>query len=252
MTENFNPFDAENLITGGGLWDGKVVTILSAKTCLDPMARRDGTPVLNEQTGQQAVRHVLQITGIADDEEKERVEKYSAGGLMPTADGEGFQKPDGTPGGKFHANSEMGKFTAGIQSGGFDTKLLFKDGKTRVSGLIGARFLMKGEPLKNKEGKVKINDKGFEQMKFYPVEFKGFSGKAAAATPGADYAPKAAETVLAILSESNGKVSRADLIRKISQKLAGDPDVNKVLALISKDDFHKDQPWTRDGTGYSL
>ena len=258
VKKDVNPFEEENFISGGGLWEGKVVTILSAKTKLDPMTRGDGSAVLNDQ-GKQVVKNVLEIVAIADDEEAERRETYSAGAsLLPTADGEGFLRADGTPG-AFHQNCEMAKFAKYIKAGGYDVALLWDKarGRATVLPLVGARFLMKGEAQHDKDGEIKKNKKGYTQQKFYPTEFKGFKanvgggGGSSAPAPG-ELEAKAVQGVLEVLAESGGKATRAELVRKLAAKLAQDVDGNKVIALVAKADFHKDRPWTVDGTGYTL
>lgn len=250
-----NPFEPENFVeSGGGLWDGKTVTVISAKTEIERLTYKDGSPVINERTGEPAVRNVLTLIGIADEEEKERRESYSAGALVPTADGEGFVPPEGKPL-AFHKNSEISKFAADIKAGGFDVSSLVDGHGIKVSKLNGARFVFKGEPRHDKNGKVKVNSKGYEELKFWPVKFVGYkAGFANSPAPanGSALRDKAVETVLEILTESKGKLSRAELVRKVSGKLAGDPTCNKVLALVTRDDFHKDVPWTRDATGFAL
>ena len=252
-----NPFDPENLSHGGGLWDGKVVTILTAKAMLDHMTYGDGRPVISERDGNPIIKNVIAITGIADEEEAERRETYSVGQLVPTADGESFTDPKTGEVAPFNNKSEAGKLTQYLKDSGFDIGLLWDDDaqKMKVSGLVGAQFLFGGEAQKDKDGKVKVNKKGYEQQKFYPIEFKGFKagvGKSAPQTNASELRDKAVEVVLEIIDEAGGKIGRADLVRKISSKMAGDARANKVLALVTRDDFHKDVPWTRDATGFSL
>lgn len=252
-----NPFDPENLTHGGGLWDGKTVTILTAKAELDHIKYGDGKPVISERDGQPLIKNVIAITGIADEEEKERRETYSVGMLIPTADGESFVHPQTGEASHFNEKSDAGKLTRYLKDSGFDISLLWDDAaqKLKLSGLVGARFVMAGEAQKDKEGKVKINKKGYENQKFYPVQFMGFKPGVGNTTPqsnASELRDKAVEVVLDIIGEAGGKIGRADLVRKISGKMAGDPRANKVLALVTRDDFHKDVPWTRDATGFSL
>ena len=251
-----NPFDEANFISGGGLWDGKTVTILGAKCIIDRLTNADGSSVINDRTGEPAVKNVLAITGVADEEEAERRETYSAGALVPTADGDGFVRPDGTPQ-AFHKGCEMAKFSKSIKDGGFQIASLWDDEaqQMRVSRLVGARFVFKGEPTLDKDGKPKKNKKGYDVMKFYPVQFTGMKAGATGTVTesGAnDLRDKAVEVVLDVLTAAGGKIGRAELVRKVSAAMAGDPRCNKVLALVTRDDFHKGVPWTRDATGFSL
>lgn len=252
-----NPFDEANFVSGGGLWDGKTVTILTAKCIIDRLTNADGSAVINERTGQPATKNVLAITGLADEDEAERRETYSAGGLVPTADGEGFLKPDGTPS-PFHKGCEMAHFSKLIKDGGFDTSTLWDEEaqRMRMSRLVGTRFIFKGEQTLDKDGKPKKNKKGYDVLKFYPVQFVGMKAGAATVTATESTAnelrDKAIEVVLGILTEAGGKVGRAELVRKVSAAMAGDVRCNKILALVTRDDFHKDVPWTRDATSFSL
>ena len=49
MSQFKNPFDPANFTSGGGLWDGKVVTITGSKAVLSPMKNGDGSPVLGDE-----------------------------------------------------------------------------------------------------------------------------------------------------------------------------------------------------------
>ena len=252
-----NPFDPATFVKGGGLWDGKVVTIISAKAKLDPMKNGDGTPVLDNKTGAPIIKHVLEIVGIADDEERERAEKYSAGSLVPTADGEGFVNQQGQHA-PYHENSEISKFAAGLAQGGFPVANLYDEAskRTKFSNLVGARIRFKAVARLDKNGNIKKNKKGYDENRFFPVEFVGFKngagaavgGNGAAQGNGADLRDKAVGVVTGLLADNNGSLTRADLVRKVSASLAGDPDSNKILALIVREDFHKGAPWTRNGT----
>ena len=252
-----NPFLEQNFAVAGGLWEGKVVTFTSAKTEVFPLRYGDGTPVISQYTNEPSVLNVLAILGIADDEEKERKETYDAKGLIPTADGEGFVKADGTPGVNFPADSEMAKLSKLLKEGGYDVSLLWDAtvGRTKMSKLTNARFRMKGFPQLDKAGAEKKNAKGFVQKKFYPVEFLGYKeGRSAALASGLsdELRTKAVEVFRAVLADAGGSLSRRDLIRVLDSKLAGDKDRNKILALVTREEFHKDVPWTKDGTGYTL
>lgn len=254
-----NPFDEESFGSGSGLWDGKTVTIISAKATLDPLTNGDGTPVIDAETGKQAIRNVLELIGIADDEEKERRETYSAGGLVPTADGSGFQRVDGTPG-RFHKKCEVALLSSRIKEGGFDLGLLWDAANERqnVRALEGARFVFTATERLDKDGKVKKNKKGYTMQKFWPGKFVGFkagvgqhkSGNGAAVS--SELTSRAYEVITGIIAEAGGSISRAELVRQLGARLKGDADANKIITLTTKDDFHKAAPWTRTGTGFSL
>ena len=59
--------------------------------------------------------------------------------------------------------------------------------------------------------------------------------------------PKAFETVLAIVSERGGSVSKQDLPTLVFRKLMKDPDRNSIFNLVSKDDWLASGPWEFDG-----
>jgi len=253
-----NPFDDSNFVGGGGLWDGKIVTITVAKTLVHWVTKGSGesaVPVLNDN-GQPAFKNVLEVRGIADDEDVERYEQYSAGSLIPTEDGLGFVRIDGTPA-AFHKGCEMSKFGRLIKAGGFDVGKLWDSEKKRqnVTGLVGSRFLFKGEPTLDKDGKPKINKKGYEMLRFWPVKYEGVVAAGAivgVSAPNSELTDKAIKAVAEALGELGGKASRSELVRKLATKLSGDADGNKIIALVAKADFHKGRAWTVDGTGYSL
>jgi len=243
-----NPFDPQNLLTGGGLWDQKVVTFTSAKTATEKQNYTD------QETGEPVFKNLLIFTGIAEDQEAERRETYSTGKYLPTEDGLGLRSPDPAKEIQFHKNSELGRLAEALAESGFDGNKLYKDGRLNFTGIVGATFLMRGEPVLDQNGKAKKNKKGFDYVKFWPAKFVGFKEGvvgAPAGGPSPELREKAIKAVLSVLDDNGGKASRADTVRKISGKLAGDPDVNKIIALISREDFHRDVPWTRDGTTYS-
>ena len=260
MAELVNPYDSDNFIAGGGLWDGKTVTITSVVAKREIMKRGDGTPVLDNQTGEPIIKNNLEIRGIADGEENERYEQYSIGSMIPTADGNGFTKADGTPS-PVHKSAEAAKFFDGVKAGGFNVGLLWDaaTGKSSLSALVGARFVFRAEAKLDKDGKAKKNNKGYDQNRFIPSKFVGFSQtvKAGNGTINAGVADalkaKATETVLAVLAGAeNHTVTRVELVRKVGAALAGDADSSKIIALVTRDEFHKDQSWKRDGASYSL
>lgn len=254
-----NPFRSENIVKAtGGLWDDKIVAITAANTGIVRLRYKDGSPVLGKD-GEPATRNSLVLKGIAENTEMEREETYSAGSLVPTADGEGFIKPDGSIPEGFHENSDMAKFVQFLENSGYPVDSLFdpETGAMKVSLLIGAKLRFKGETRLDKDGKVKKNSKGYDELHFYPVEFIGYvNGKAPApqAKPVDEGAlvEKAQSIVIGLLESNGGTLTRVDMVRKLSSALAGDPDANKVRALIMKDEFHANAPWKRDGSSYSL
>ena len=161
-------------------------------------------------------------------------------------------KFDGSSG-TFAKNSEIAEFLRRIRAGGYDVPSLFDEetGKTYFSRLIGAKFHFEGVDKQDKDGKPKLNAKGFVQQAFYPTIFVG---QVAAAGKGANGNPdelrdKAIALVTAILTESGGQASRAEVVRRVG--LSGGPDTNKIIALLAGGKL-TGTPWVVDGTGYRL
>jgi len=251
-----NPLLEENFSSGGGLWNDKIVTITAATTKIVPLKYGSGEAVM--QDGKESTRHVLSIRGIGDTDEAEREETYSAGQTwLPTPDGEGFVKFDGSTGGTFSKTCELAEFLRRIRSGGFDPGLLFDEetGKTKFSGLVGAKFHMEGIDKHDKDGKPKLNAKGYVQQAFYPTIFVGFKAGVGAPKPNGgadsgDLRDKAVQMVVAILTENQGRASRAEVVRRVG--LSGDTDTNKIIAMLASGKLVGDVPWVTDGTGYKL
>jgi hypothetical protein len=264
----YNPFDSDNFAQGGGLWDGKTVTITSAVAKTELLAYGDGKPVIDKETGQQSSITALFLKGIADGgDDKERHEEYSVGDrLAPAADGRGFvdRATGGPP--KFHANSNFAKLAAALKASGFPIGELYDPAtrQQRLDRLVGARFVFKAEAKLDKQGKAVKDKKGYTKNTHLPVKFVGRvqggvgvpqaqGGNGHAPTPGspADAVAKKAEAAV-IGALANGPLSRADLVRTLAQGLAGDPDANAVIGLIVRDDFHKGKAWKYDGQQASL
>ena len=256
MTEFKNPFDEKNIQRGTGVWDGRVVTYTEVKTETKKLAYGTGEPVLSPKTGEQSIINVLTIRGISEDTEVERTEEYNAGNLLP--DGKGFARADGQPV-SFHEKyqEELVNFIKGLNAAGFDAKSLFDPatGKQDFTKLTGARFEQASQPVRDKDGKVKKNKKGYDQVKYYPTKFVGYTTAAArnANTNTAETIEKGRAAVVALLEAAEGKkLTRAVLIRQLQTKLNGDTDSNDVLALISTPEFHNGAAWSLDGSTLSL
>jgi hypothetical protein len=252
----YNPFDSENFAHGGGLWDGKTVTITRAVCKTEALAYKDGKPVIDAKTGKQSIQTALFISGIAEGaDDKERTETYSAGDrLEPMPDGEGFKSKDGGPV-KFHANSNLGKLAAALSASGFDTRTLLVGGKQKFSNLVGARFVFKGEAKMGKDGKPILDKKGYEKNTFLPVKFLGMTAGMGGSVGAAGAAPGALdEKAIAAVCTALGKgpLTRTALVRTLATQLVGDPDANNIIGLVVRDDFHRGKPWKYDGTTASL
>jgi len=252
MSDFKNPFDPDNHSAGGGVWDGKTVTITSAKFVLDPIMYGDGSPYLDKETGEPAFVHCLKVTGIAEGEERERKESWSIGYMVPTGDGEGFESPDGKPG-KMSLRCECSKFFAALKKSGFKMANIAKDDAPYITGLVGAQFEMEGIQKVKDNGELKFSKNGYPDIKFYPVSFVGYDANGRPGAVDDAIKDRAAEIVMTLLAESsNGKLTRVDLIKSLTSHLGNDPDKNTILALAMKPDFHEGQQWFVDGSTLSV
>lgn len=263
VAADYNPFDTGNMATGGGLWDGKKVTITRAIAKIEALVYGDGKPVIDEKTHKQSLQIGLFVSGIAEGEEKERTEPYTCGDkLTPDADGESFSSKDGTPP-KFHVNSGLGKFVTALISAGFPVKELQANpakyvGQQKWSKLVGAQIVFKAEAKRATDGTVRKDKKGYDKNFFLPVKFEGMAagvvqsgGTAAASSPTQDaIVAKASDLVMVALA--GGPLGRAALVQQLAQKLVGDPDSNAIIQLVVRDDFHKGKAWKYDGVNASL
>jgi len=238
MTNFVNPFDPQNFAEGGGLWDQKIVTVTESKF---------GIHRFNKSNGEEVVQNVWFVTGIADDEESERQQRYSIGGLHASSDGESFAKADGTPG-TLHKNSAGAKFAAGLAEGGFDTGTLIVDNAIKASKLNGARIEFKAVQRKDKDGNLKVNKKGYPENDFYPAQFHGYAD---GTTPKAvdETVKKQAEAIVTELlnAAENNTLTQADIVRGVSKKLNGDPNSAAIVSLVVSESFKNDGPWSREG-----
>ncbi len=247
-----NPFLEENFSSSGGLWENKVITFskVSAKS---GFMGSDANPVIDPETGKRKVINFISAIGIADDLEFDREEKYSVGKiLVPTEDGEGFIDPKTQKSSKFSAQCQAAEFSRGLNESGFDTSLLWdeKEQRTKLSKLNGAQFKMRPVQKLDKDKKPKTRN-GFPDYIYYPQEFIGFkAGFEAPKPPTNELKEKAADLLVKALTGNNGKLTRIEAIKAI--QATGDPDTNKIIALIGTTDFHKGQPWKVDASGYSL
>lgn len=257
-TENaFDAFADENLASTGGLWDGKTVTITNAFTRTHLMEKKDANgvlqPFIDARTGKQGVRNELVVIGIAEGEEKEREESYSAGALLPTEDGDGFRTADGRPV-KLYPQAELTKFGRSIREGGFDTTKFVVAGDT-IRGfkqLVGNRFVFAGVQQLDANKKPKKNSKGYDVLKFYPRQYVGSAAVNGGAPATDELRGKASAAVVDALKAAGGTMTRADLVRTLSTKLNGSADTNAIVNLVIRDEFHQGQPWVREGTTFRL
>jgi len=250
-----NPYLAENMPEGGGLTRDIVVT--SAKYVQYILTRKDGTQVIDEKTKQPSVFVGLRIEGISTDPRSEgKTAKYewSAGKqARPSADGELLVNEKGEPA-VIRKTSNLGRAIEGLAAGGFDRALLYP----RVSVLVGAKLVLEGVNKVGADGKPKThtyNGKTYNDLDWFPVEYKGGAGSRTGngAGAGADaIAEKAEAAVLAAIAEAGGSIERKDLIRALGTNLKGDADAIKITTLVARQDFHNGRPWAFDGSKLTL
>lgn len=251
MSENKNPLRAENFSTGAG-WDGKTVTLLSVRAENRALTYKDGSPVINTETGAQSVVPMLRVTGIADPdggkEPKERTEEIQTG-FQATADGEGFVDREGRPA-RFRVGSNIGNFFDALTQAGFDVDTLWDaaNERTQYSKLNGARFVFRSEQVLDKDKKPKKDKGGYNVVRNIPAKFVGYrSGNGAAtAAPGNASKEQAQSVVLKILQDAGKPLTRLEVVRALG------PQNASVAALVVSDSFHASAPWKSDGQTLSL
>lgn len=250
----FNPFEPDNFSSGFG-WDGKTVTITGSQFITDYFGT-DENPWIDPKTEERGFSNVWAFTGIHEDSDRERTEKWSIGKTnIPTADGEGFERRDGKPA-SFHPSSQAARLSAALKDAGFDTSKLVVDGVIKASALVGARFVFKGYTKKDKDGKPKEDKNGFVQYEYFPVEFVGFQeglNKTETAEASQELENRAYDLVTQLLEAAEGKTfTRVQLIQAVSKALAGDKDLSTIMSLVTGDKFNSAAPWKVEGTTISL
>lgn len=247
-----NPFLEENFNEIGGIWSNKVITFVKASAKSGYLGSPDN-PFLDAD-GQKVVQNFISVVGSAEELAFEREERYSVGPtLYPTDDGEGFldvktKAPKG-----FSPNSHAAEFARSLNASGFDVKLLWdeKEQRTKLSKLAGAQFTMRAVQKKDKAGNPKNNKKGFPDYIFYPDKYVGTKVGFANPQPATnELRDKAIAILTNALTAAGGTLTRIAAIKAI--QATGDPDTNKIIALIGTQDFHKGQAWKVDSNGYSL
>ena len=249
-----NPFDPDNFSTGFG-WDGKTVTVTGSRFTVDKFVYGSGDPYIDPNTGEQGFSNVWEITGITEDSEAERSEKYSIGkALIPSDDGESFARLDGKPA-TFNSRALAAKFSAKLKDAGFDLSVLV-DGENGVkaSNLVGAMIVFKSEPQLDKDGNPKQDKNGYDKVNYFPAEFLGYAeGAVGKKTNNVDVENRAYDLVVNLLTESEGnKLTRIQLIQGVTKALSGDPDQGTIVGLVVSDKFNSATPWKVNGTTISL
>lgn len=251
-----NPYLADNMPEGGGLTRDIVVT--SARYIIEPMKRKDGTPVIDDRTKQQSYFVGLRIVGLSTDpkaEGKEGKYDFSAGKkAKPSPDGEMLVDESGNPA-PIYKNSNLGKFVEGLAAGGFDRATLYP----KVSILVGSKITLAGTDQKKADGTVKTyvgtDGKTHNSLEWFPVAYNGGAGSRTGNGAGKsadELATKAEAAVLSAITAAGGSIERKDLTRALATALKGDADAIKVTTLAATPSFHEGRPWTVEGTKLSL
>lgn len=251
-----NPYLADNMPEGGGLTRDIVVT--GAKYVMEPMTRKDGTPVVDDRTKQRSYFVGLRIEGLSTDPRAEgKTSKYdfsSGKKAKPSADGEMLVDEAGNPA-PIYKNSNLGKFVEGLAAGGFDRATLYP----KVSVLVGAKITLAGTDQKKADGTVKTyvgtDGKTHNSLEWFPVAYNGGAGSRTGNGAGKsadELATKAEAAVLSAITAAGGSIERKDLTRALATALKGDADAIKVTTLAATPSFHEGRPWTVEGTKLSL
>lgn len=258
MTEskNKNPFLKDNMSQGGGAgWSGRVVLVTAASVERRKWTRGDGSAVLSSKTNEQIVSTSLIVKGIAEGTDREFTREYEAPFLMPTEDGDGFADPKRQDGSfTLKASSPAGKFISAFQDGGGDLGTIStveKDGRvtTHVSGLTGAKILFKAEAVLDKDGKPKVDKKGYPELLFFPDEVLAQGqGRQGGNATSPEVASEAAALVTEIVNAApDRRISKNKLVQEASKLARGRKNSGDILQHIIKDDNIKAMP----GLSYS-
>ena len=142
MTEKkFNPMKKENRLEGP---ETNFVTInaIKVETFEHPSFSKPSNRVA--------------ITWLEDGKDKEWTEDFSIGAMIPTKDGKGFTKKDGTHG-QLGSNTNFALLYDLLDEGGYDVDQLFDEdtGIPDVTPLIGGRFQIHNVQKKDLEGTLK-------------------------------------------------------------------------------------------------
>lgn len=253
MTEHKNPFLKENMKVGGGLWDGKNITITVSNTEVEWIKYKDGTSYIDTQTGKPAFINVWALAGIADDEENERKQTYSLGRFVPTKDGQSFVDPNTQEIGELSQSCEAAMLSNALEETGYDMSQLFDEtsGLATVGRLVGATFTFQAVQKLTQSGKPKDNKNGYPDNRFFPTVFVGQTGVKGNGAVDSALFDFATSTVTDILKSNGGTLKRADLVKEISAKLRSDSRSAATVILVTKEEFFQGNI-KRDGTSISL
>jgi len=240
---SFNP---DTYTSGGGLWADKDVTITYAKA----ERVRYITAAGEDKTAGGEAQAALVLRGIVVGEVTEREERYSAGNLRPTEDGEGFA------GGAINLKSGVGRFFKALTEAGFDfNRITTKDGKPHASGLVGATLHFVGVDRLDKLGKPIVDKNGYPKQSFFPSQVVGYGTATGGNGSVADDAInlKAREAVYAILTDKK-TLSKSVLARELTQRLGQQADAMSLVTRALSDGFLRaaGAPWNYDGTTLTL
>lgn len=206
----------------------------------------------DDKTGSTNKRGTFWLHGVQDGGEEERWYPFSAGKCQ-SKDGINFDYPP-------HESSAFAKLCEQLVAAGFDPESLKNVGPDGVvdfslQNLVGHRFLFEMVQAIGQDGvSIKRDKNGFPIWTPVPVKYLG-TGDSLPSTPSSPDNTLRDETVALItklLSDNEGFLGRVDLIKKLTQATAGNPNAPKILALATKESFHTDVPWTRDSAGYKL
>lgn len=245
-----NPFKDENISFRGGALDNKTMIVTGIRV---------ETKVFHNDDRPDSEVGYLYLDGLIEGYGWTNSIHLSAGGQQrPSEDGLGFVGLNGEPT-PFHVSCNLIKFLRKISKQGFDVDRLWDETERRhrFDRFVGARFHIIGDARKDaKTGEYVYKADGETPKIEYKYDFLGY-GTVADAEKSASEQPdglrdKAIDAVLTALTEAGGSMGRADLVRAINKQLGSDPDKTKIAALLLKDSFHKDVPWTKDGSNLSL
>jgi hypothetical protein len=267
-----------DMVAGGGQFDDIDVQIIGARFRGWDYNGTISSPILG-----------FEVTYRASEDAHEFSQVYSAGDLKhfaPSEDGR-YAVPVGNQAG-LSESTNLAQWMTALINAGFPESKIGED----VTAFVGTVGHVNNVPQMKraglataKDGKVLI----FTKIHSFPWDAAAQTAKAAApaakakakgqpqaaaqaapvqapvqtaaAPAGSDdgaLSAQAVQTVLSILTEKGGTISKTAITQEAFKKLMKDPDRNKLLQLIFKDEFLKGQvveggvPWAFDGTTISL
>lgn len=237
-------------VEGGGLLDNVTAKIKTARfVTWDYGGKGPSSP---------ALKLVLDVDG---DEAEQYWSAGKADDWQPSKDGLTLVSIGSAKG--LNKGSNLGIFLISIIEAGFPEDKL--DDDCSIFEGMEAHFVRVPAPKRNVVAQPRADGKTFEQTILVvdkivkmPWESKKTAGKAtgkaaAATEAGTDVGQLAVDTVMELLAEAGGSVTKAELSKAVFAKMKTDPNRNAIVQMVYKDEWlGDDKPWAFDGKTISM